>query len=104
MYNNLLDRIQRLEQYLTKPCRQCQSNKNSITTSLFNYNNNAKTDPEDYPSILNNISNLTNSIPSSKEFLSQLNNNQPVTLLNTTAVQLITTLKQLHNERFDFYF
>ncbi|UJR27037.1 hypothetical protein I4U23_008341 [Adineta vaga] len=103
IYNNLLDRIQRLEQYLTRSCRHCQQtclplNKSNIISSL-SYNNNAPTD----------VVYHTESSPISS---SQLENNhqqpiimqgyidnQSVTLFNRSAVEYVTKLKQIHVKR-----
>ncbi|CAF1015734.1 unnamed protein product [Adineta steineri] len=107
-------RVQYLEQYQQT---YFSANKPNVL-SLLNYNNNAPTTHQVHSYVLQNISDKTNIFPthdqmlSSNGFLSQSNdnlkqpiimqghlNNQPVTLFNISAVELITTLKQLHTKR-----
>lgn len=80
VYDNLLDRIQRLEQYLAKPCQQCQF----LNVPMFNSNNNASDHPES---------------PSQPIIMQGYIQNQPVTLFNRPAVELVNRLHHIHDRR-----
>ena len=125
MYSNLLDRITRLESYLTKPCRDCQASTHE-SKALLNQNNHARTHGNAAPWIKSEhhfhpvpLSDLVGSfrtistVPPPSESISQSNagqHQQPIimqgyiscqtaTLVNMSAAELITTFQSLRTER-----
>ena len=125
MYNNLLDRITRLESYLTQPCRDCQANTHE-SKALLNQNNHARTHDNAVPRIKSEhhfhpvpLSDLVGSfrtistVSPPSESTSQSNagqhqqpiimqgyiSSQTATLVNMSAAELITTFQSLRTER-----